>query len=239
MSVMRSRHVFPSRHHPGEIARRSNIHDVLFSGFRIEFVDIAGLLEHDRAGAGVKRFDVEVGEFGDLRQLLPFRVVRPDIRHAVTIGDEVDRVAHPHGIHVFGIGPGRRNEVVALEIDDPDRAVLPAAVVAPFLIPGVVHPIGDVRAVGGDLTLITAGQRQRLFDATLRGHSPEARRSRRSPGRARGRKKDRLAVRGPSLLPVGARMPGETARLAAVRGHDVHVGVPRIFSAERDPLSVR
>ena len=62
--------VVPVRHHPGKIAGGADGDDVFFAGFRIEFVDIARLLEHHRTGRGVQAFHVEIGELGDLRQLL-------------------------------------------------------------------------------------------------------------------------------------------------------------------------
>ena len=144
----------------------------------------------------------------------------------------------PDRIDVLRIGPRRRDEIVGLEIDDPDRPVLAAAIVAALLVPRVVHAVGDVRAVGRDLALIAARQRHRLLDAALDRHGPEARRAARRPRRARRGEDDRLAVRRPALHVVAAGMPRQPLRLAAFGRHDVDVDVAGVLAAERDPLAV-
>ena len=60
-----------------------------------------------------------------------------------------------------------------------------------------------------------------------------------------GGKHDALAVGRPSLDDVGAGVPRQALRLAAVVGrgcrvgrHDVHVGVAAVLGAEGDPLAV-
>ena len=231
--------VVPARHHPGEIADRPNVDDVLAAGLRIEFVDVARLLEHNHIRAPVHRLHVVVGELRDLRQLLRGRLVRPDVRHSIAIGEEVDRVAHPDGFDVLGIGPGRRYEVVRLEVDDPDRPVLAAAVVAALIVPRVVDAIGDARSVRGDAALIRAGQRHRRLDPARGGHGPEPRRRGRRRGRARRRENNGRAVGRPPLHCIRARMPREALRLAAFGRHHVDIEISGVLGAEREPLAVR
>ena len=48
--------------------------------------------------------------------------------------------------------------------------------------------------------------------------------------RARGREHDRLAVGRPALHDVGAGMPGQALRLAALGGHDVDVDVAAVLA---------
>ena len=116
---------------------------LLLAGLRIELVDEAALLEHHHAAAGVERLDVEVDEPGELRELLRGGFVRPDVGDAVAVRDEVHRIAQPHRVDVLRIRPWRRDQVEGLQVDDPDRPVLAAAVVAPFLVPRVVHAVRD------------------------------------------------------------------------------------------------
>ena len=177
--------------------------------------------------------------FVDLRELLGLGVERPDVRDAVAIGQEVDRVARPHRIHVLRVGPRRRDEIVGLEIDDPDRPVLAAAIVAPLLVPGVVHAIRDVRAVRRNLALVAARQGQRLLDAADGGHRPESRRGVGRPARAAGGEEHRRAVGRPALDRVGAGMPRQALGIAAFGRHDIHVGVAGIFAAEGNRSAVR
>src|SRR5262249_30271361 len=127
---------------------------------------------------------------------------------------------------------------------DPDRTVLPAAIIPPLLVPGAVHAIGDPRSVGGDLALITARQPQRLFDAcrvaaaAVERHGPEARGRARRIARARGGEQDRRAVRRPALHELGTRVPRQPRRLTAVRRDDVDIDVAGVLAAEGNPLSV-
>src|SRR5262249_37346661 len=127
---------------------------------------------------------------------------------------------------------------VTLQVDDPDRAVLPAAIVAPLLVPRIVHPVSDARAVGRNLALITARQLQRFLDASLGGPSPETRRRVLRPGPAPLSEEHGLAIGRPSLNRIGAGVPGQTLRLASFGGNDVDVGVAGVFGAEGDPLPV-
>ena len=129
---------------------------MLAARFRVEFMNIAGLFKHHRARTRIQRLHVEVGKLGNLRQLLCFRIEAPDVGHAVTVGDKKDRVANPGRIDIFRIRPRRRDQVETLQIHNPDRPVLPAAIVAPLLIPGSVHAVGNMSAIGRNLALVAA-----------------------------------------------------------------------------------
>ena len=142
------------------------------------------------------------------------------------------------GYDVFRIGPRWRNEIVGFQIDDPDRTILTAAIVATFFVPRVVHAISDASSVSGNLSLVSARQGHRFFDAAFSRHGPETRRAARRPRRAVGGKENRLAVGCPTFDEIGARMPRQTLRLAAFGRHDVNVEVACILAAERDPSSV-
>ena len=148
-------------------------------------MNVTRLLEDDCAPTRIHRLNVKVSEPGCLRQFFRSGVIGPDIGHTVAIGDEVDGVADPHRVHVLRVGPGRRNEIVTLEIYDPDGAVLAATIVAAFFVPGIVHAIGNSSSVRGNLSLVTARQRHRLFDSTIDGNGPESGRPTGRPGGAR------------------------------------------------------
>ncbi len=201
-------------------------------------MDAPALLEDDRAGARIDRLDVEVGEPRRLRELLALGVERPDIRDPIAIGQEVHGVARPHGIHVLRVGPRRRDQIVGLEVDDPDRTVLTAAIVATLLVPGAVHAVSDVRSARRNLALIAARQGQRLLDAARGRHGPESRRGVGRPARSPGREHDGRTVGRPALDGVGTGVPREAFGIAALGGNDVHIRVPGILSAEgnRSPV---
>ena len=202
--------VLPLRHHPGEVARGGDVHNVRLAGFRIEQVHVAGLLEYHGTAirGGVQRFDVVVGERRELRQLLGLCVVAPDVRDTVPIREKGDGlVARPYGVAVLRLGRrsrrGRRREmrrtarrsglcddqirrsirrrleVEGLEVDDPDRTILAAAIVAALLVPRVVHAVREVPAVRRHLADKRARQRHRYFDAAVHRHCPKPRSRRR------------------------------------------------------------
>ena len=77
------------------------------------------------------------------------------------------------------------SSVERLEVDDPDRTILSAAIVAPLFVPRVVHAVRDAAAVGRDLALIRARERHRRLDTAFDRHGPEARRARSAPSVAR------------------------------------------------------
>ena len=154
------------------------------------------------------------------------REVRRAARRARLRDDEIGRAVR------------RRLEIERLEIDDPDRTILAAAIVAALFVPRVVHAVRDAAAVGRDLALIRARKRHRRLDAAFDRHRPEPRRGARRLGRARRVEDDRLSVGRPALDDVGARMPGQSLRLTALRRHDVDVDVPAVLRAERDQLAV-
>jgi hypothetical protein len=58
---------------------------VVAARLRVEFMDVARLLEHHGLGAAVHGLDVVVGELRDLRELLRRGVVRPHVRHTIAI----------------------------------------------------------------------------------------------------------------------------------------------------------
>ena len=199
-------------------------------------MEIARLLKDHHATAGIDRFDVEVGELGELFQPLRAGLVRPDIVHAIAIGGEIDHVADPDRINVFRIGPRRRLNLLRRQVYDPNGTILSTTIVAALIVPGIVHPVGDMLAIGGDLPLPGARHGERCFHITLRAHAPEFG----SPVRRRstGGEDDAFAIGRPTLGDVGARMPGEAFRLAPVGGDYIHVGVATVLPAEGDPASV-
>ena len=156
----------------------------------------------------------------------------------VAIGDEVNGVADPDGIHVFRIGPGGRDEVERLHVDNPDGAVLATAIVAALFVPRTVHAVGHALAIGREFALITARQNERLFHATFGGHGPEARGGSEGAAVARGSEDDVLSIGRPALHGVGRGVPGEPLRFTAHSRDYIDIRVARELAAEGDPLAV-
>ena len=205
---------------------------------RIQFVNVASLFKHHRTRPGIKRLHIEIGELRGLRQLLCPCVERPDISHAIAIRNEIDGVPNPRRIHILRVRPRWRDQVKSLKIHNPDGAVLPAAIVPALFVPRVIHAISDPLAIGRNLALIGARQRQRFFDAALCRNRPESGGRRRRGGGARGCEDDAPAVRRPSLNGVRCRVPRQAPRFTAGGGRHVDIGVARVLPAERNPFSV-
>jgi hypothetical protein len=229
--------LLPLWHEPREVAADRDGEALVLAGARVERVQVAALLEDDQTTARIERLHVEVGELRELLEGLGLRVVRPDVVHAVAIGGEVDHVADPRRVDVLRIGPGGRRQFVAGQVEDPDRPVLPAAIVASFIVPRAVHAIGDAPPVRSNLPLEGARHRERRLHIALRRDGPELRLA--VGRRARRRKHDARAVGRPPLHHVRPRVPREATRLATVHRDDIGVGVAGILAAEGDPLPVR
>ena len=231
-------HVLPVRHHPREVAHGPDRHHGRLAGLHVELVDVAALLEDQRAATRAERLHVEVGKARQLRELLGGGRERPHVRHPVAIRQEVHGIAEPHRVDLLGARPRRRDDVVRREVGNPDGLVLAALVIASLFVPRVVHAVGDARAIRRQLALIAARQRQRRLGAAGRRHGPEARRGRGRSGRARRREEHAGAVGRPALHDIGAGMPREPRRVAAVDRHHVDVGGAGVVGAERERAAV-
>ena len=235
------RDVRPVRLGPGKIAVHGDRHHVLGAGMRVEQVDRAVLLEHERAACTVERLDVGVLEVRDLRELLRRRIVRPHVHCVVAVGQKVDAIGEPHRIDVRGarvvLGVRERRLGQRLEVQNNERRVLPAAVVAEFYVPAV-HTIDDEMSA---VRRVCAAHRHRFGD--LRGqstggrHRPEVR-VRHRRGVAVRRVEHARTVRRPSARERRCRMPGEAPRLATRGCHQPHLRRAGARGGERDPLAV-
>ena len=98
-------------------------------------MNVTGLFKDHCAGTGVHGLHVKVSKPGGLRQLLCAGVIGPDVRHSITIGNEVDRFTRPDWIDVFRVGPWRLYQIVSFEIDNPDRTILTTTIITAFVVP--------------------------------------------------------------------------------------------------------
>src|SRR5207247_2725412 len=71
--------IVPTRHHPWKIPSRGDVHNVFFAGSGIEFMNVTGLLEYNRAFPGIHGLHIEIGELRHLRKFLGPALVRPNI----------------------------------------------------------------------------------------------------------------------------------------------------------------
>ena len=197
------------------------------------------LFEDHHASACVHRLHVEVGEARDLRHGFGTAVVLPDVLHAVTIGDEEHVVTDPGRVQFLGIDRTRDGvEGVALQVEHPDRLVLPSAIVAAFVVPRTGHAIRDVRAGGVDVSLEGTRHRHGRFGTALGADGPEARRRGSRLRLPRAGEDDTLAIGRPSRDAVGTRMPGEPSRFAALDRNRVDVRISGVRTRERDRPSI-
>ena len=97
----------------------------------IIYMDVARLLEHDSVGSGTRIHDVGIGEVRELADYLRVDAVRIEIRNAITIRDEVNRVADPHWLVVVAVRPRQLLHRMAGQINNRHRMRTATAVPAP------------------------------------------------------------------------------------------------------------
>ncbi len=208
-------------------------------GAGVEHVQPARLLVDDPPAAGRRAEDGKVVVPGQLPDRLRLRVVAEQVELAVPIRSKVHRVAHPHRIHVVRAVARLRDVLdgVIACLVQPDARRAAAAVVLPLQERRAERVVGDAPAVRRVGRARRVGNRQRLLDPAVHGNGEELREPGREDG-ARRREQHALAVGREPLHEVGAGVPREPHRHAALRGHHVHVGVPLVLRAERDPRAV-
>src|ERR1700685_24973 len=101
-------------------------------GGEIVEVERAELFIDDRSGAGISGFDGQAGIFDELRFRLGFCVVGEQRVGAVTVREEINRIAHPKRIQIVPVFVRKFDDAGVRQICDPDAGRGAAAVVAPI-----------------------------------------------------------------------------------------------------------
>jgi len=144
----RARGLHPAGPHLGEVAPQGDGHPLAARRLQVVQVQTAELLVGDGAGPGRGALEIEALVLDDLADLAGGGVVGKERERAVPVGEEVDRVAHPHGVVVVGVVARDLLAGEAVEGDDPDVA----RGTAPVALPGVEgrgeRGVGDAPAVG-------------------------------------------------------------------------------------------
>ena len=217
---------------------------------QIEGVEIAAVFEDDGIRTQARPHHVEVGEVGELFDLLAAQVVAVEIEVMLgaAIGGEVDRVAMPHGKGVGPIGVGHVFDSIVFEIVDGDGLGQAAGVALPGAEVAEDRVVGDLRAVGRKRSEAALIDGQRLGQTAVDAHAegtlgPAVR------GIATREKQNALAVREPGDdFIVNAHAIAERRRgsliesqlpgLAALSGHHVDVEIAVVLAGEGDPFAV-
>ena len=223
---------------PGKVAADGDRDRSLVLHVRVEQVDVPRLLEHQDAATGLEAAGVEVLEVGELLEFPRVRVVGPHVDRVVAIGEKVDRLVHVDGIVIVAAVPGQLLDRVVGEVEHPDRLVLATAVVAPLGLPALDRLVGELLAVGGELTPPGAGHGHRIREPAVEGDRPQLRvgdRRARSPGG----EYHAAAVVGPAPGQVRAGVPGQSSRLASLDRNHVDVGVAVVLAGEGHEGPVR
>ena len=204
-------------------------------------MDIASLFEHDGLAVGAGELDVEVREFGDLFRLAGLGVVDKEVHSHVTVGNEEDFVADPHGEDVLGVVFGDIGDALLGRIPDPDVVCHAAAVVLPGAEFTHHAVVGQPLAVGRPAAEAPFREGNLFGHAALGGYGPEF------AGEAVA-----YAVAVDYLLAVAAPCHhhvvgahtvahvvtrvggcvGEPYRFAALRGHQVNLAVAVVLGCE-------
>ena len=149
----------------GQVGRHADLEPGRLARARVEDVQVSRLLVDHLARAGRGALDREVARDSVRRTTFFGRgVVRVEVELAVAIGEEVDRLADPHGLGVVaaagGLGDLLVREVGELEHPDPRGRAAP--IVLPLAEPLAQRRVGQELPVGRDRPHVAAGDRQRL-----------------------------------------------------------------------------
>ena len=175
---------------------------------------------------------------GEALDLLRLPVVRIEVELAVAVGEEIHRLADPHGLGVIAAS-GRLGDLLVrqvIQLEDPDPRRRSAAIVLPLPEALAERRIGQQLAVGRDGPHVARGDRQATGDSAIDTDREELRMPARE-GRAL-RAEEHLAVGREAADDVVAGMPGQPRRLAPLGGDHVDVVVAVVAGREGDVLAV-
>ena len=195
------------------------------------------LVVDDRAGPGRGRLDVEPIVVLHDRGHGPPRGVEGEQRHrAVPIRKKVDRRAHPERIAVVTALPRHLDDRRVLEVGNPDRRGLAAAILLPRRLPLRMRNVSEARPVGRERGLVPARQRHHGRRSARYRHREQlgeiAGRDARRPEQhvpAVGREAERFVLAG---------MEGQAPRLTAGRRDHVDVGIAVVGAGKREKQAV-
>ena len=87
----------------GKVAHQLDVQSAIAPGLEVQEVERSKLLVDDGITRGGSGFDVQAIVFDDLFHLLRLGVVGEEGHWAITVGEEINCVANPHGIEVVRI----------------------------------------------------------------------------------------------------------------------------------------
>jgi len=220
-------------------------------GGQVEAVDVAAVLEDDGVVAQRGELDVVLREVGKLPGLPRPQVVAVQVqpRRLIPVGGEVDPAALPHRDDVEGRVAGQVRRRLRLEVVEPHVVRHPAAVALPGAELAEHAVVDELGPVGRVRTKAAARQRQ-FFDRPAvhvrEIQLPEevvplgAPRSEQHVAGVLPAKDDVVGTHavGDVVAPERGR-PGEALRHAALRRHQVDLGVAVVLPREGQPLPVR
>ena len=196
------------------------------------------MLEDQGSATGLEVLGVELLEFCQLPEGVGRRVVGINVDGVVAIGQEINRVAGVDWIAVVAIVPGEFVDRVVAQVEDPDRLVLPSAVVTPLVLVALDHLVGELLAARRELAAPGPRHRHRLGESAVDRDRPELGIGHGRAG-STGGEDDRLAIVGPAPGGVGAGVPGQALRFATVDRYDVDVRVAIVLTREGHRAAVR
>ena len=87
----------------------------------VDEMDVPGLFVDDRVRTGRRAHDVEVVVARQLCDLFAARIVAEEVGRSAAIGEEIHRVADPHGCGVVAVDPRQFLDGVVFEVDQANR----------------------------------------------------------------------------------------------------------------------
>ena len=129
------------------------------------------LIDNRVIGARACGLDVPSVVFHQLLDLIGVGVKREQAQHAkiaVAVGNEINLVTDPHGIHVAAVFVRHFGDARILKLGNPDFVLLTALVALPARLPLVQWFVSNVCSIRGELSSLSAWQRNPSWRAVPR-----------------------------------------------------------------------
>ena len=140
------------------------------SGFGLQEVDLAGLLEDDLVHPARGPKDIGVGEVGHLLDVPALEVKGVEVEGEIPVGDEVNLLADPEGLLICAGEVGDPVGGVLVQIVDPDVLGAAALVTLPVAEIPLDGGVDNLMAVRGEVAHAGLGNGQGHLQAPFQVH---------------------------------------------------------------------
>ena len=125
-----------------QISADFHIDGLNLPAWQVKKLQRAELLDHDGIRSGRRRLEIKTIVLHNLADLFALRVIGEQAHGPIPVRQKIDRVPHPHGIEVVRVFARNLLDRRILEIGNPNRSRLPAAIMFPGALP---FPVRNIR----------------------------------------------------------------------------------------------